>query len=163
MTDSEPRLVELFVRSLTPPGARAAQNDIVDRMVALREADVVEEVDLTVWGNGVPLSGTCARVGVGSHVANAIRAFRRWCEERDASLEPFFTWSAVDSSITGESYDRVVPPHRCLAVWDDDGVAAVYPCRIGDETRSIEDGLRALERLRSAPSPLEGVGLSGGQ
>lgn len=146
MEDSDPRTVELFVRTLAPSSARESQDDVVERLVELERREAVDDVDLTVWGDAVCMDGACARLGTGSHVTDRLRAFRRWCEECGASLDPFFTWSAVDSSITGECYERVVPPHRCLAVYRNDAVVDVYPSRIGDQTRSLEDGLRALER-----------------
>lgn len=146
MEDSDPRTAELFVRTLAPSGARETQERVVERLVELERRGAVDEVDLTVWGDAVCMEGASARLGTGSHVAERLRAFRRWCEESGASLAPFFTWSAVDSSITGECYDRVVPPHRCLAVYRNDAVVDVYPSRRGDETWSLEDGLRALER-----------------
>ncbi len=92
------------------------------------------------------MDGASAKVGVGARVADRIRSFQCWCSDRRASLEPFFTWSDVEASIPGDAYERVVPPHRCLAVYAGDRLQAVYPRTVEGTTRSVEEGLRALER-----------------
>lgn len=146
MNDDRTRRVELYVRSLAPCGAKGDQDEIIERLLALRRRGIVDTVDLTVWGDAICLDGVSARVGVGSHVTDRIRAFHGWCEGRKASLEPFFTWSVVESSISGDSFERVVPPQRCLAMYVGDSLREVYPRSIDGATRTLEDGLRSLER-----------------
>lgn len=146
MDETQPPRVELYVRSLAPCESRAAQDAIVERLLALERKGVVDEVDLTVWGDAVCLDGASARVGLGEAIADRIRTFHEWCRDTGVSLDPFFTWSSVDASIAGESHERVVPPHRCLAVYAGDTLREVYPCSVGGTPRSLEDGLRALER-----------------
>lgn len=154
MGENEPRRVELYVRTLAPSGARETQEAIIDRLIDLERAGVVDEIDVTVWGDAVPLSGASVHVGAGAVVADRIRAFHAWCENRRASLEPFFTWSVVDSSLSGEAYRRVVPPHRCLAVYVGDTLREVYPRTIDGEPQSLQDGLRSLEQSGSRrPGP----------
>lgn len=148
MNDNTSRRVELYVRSLAPCGTRNEQDAILDRLLDLERRDVVADVDLAVWGNAVCLDATSAQVGAGRRVADQIREFYRWCEDRQASLEPFFTLSTVESSITGDSFRRVAPPHRCLAVYDDGALEDVYPSHVAGERRSLEDGLRALEAAK---------------
>lgn len=157
MNQNESRRVELYVRSLAPGGTRHRQDAIVERLLALERRDIVDEIDLTVWGKAVCLDGTSAHVGTGARIAERIRAFHRWCEDGPSSLDPFFTWSAVDSSISGESFHRVVPPHRCLAVYVGDRLADLYPRRVDGDVRSLEDGLRSLEGLGSRRSGLSTV------
>lgn len=148
MGNNEPTRVELYVRSLAPSGTRSTQEAIVNRLLDLERNGTLDEIDLTVWGNAVCLDGASARVGVGSRVADKIRDFYGWCEDKRASLDPFFTRSSVDSSITGDSFDRVVPPHRCLAIYVGDELQKLYPCMVDGNVRSLEDGLRMLERRR---------------
>lgn len=149
MNDDTSHRVELYVRSLAPCGVRTKQEAIVERLLDLEREGVLDHVDLTVWGDAVCLDGASAHVGVGSHVAERIRTFHDWCENRRTSLDPFFTWSDVESSITGDSFQRVVPPHRCLAVYVDDRLREVYPCEVDGAVRSLEEGLQSLERRRS--------------
>jgi len=146
MADNEPKRVELYVRSLAPAGTRETQDAIVEQLHALERTGIVDDVDLTVWGNAVCLDGASVTLGVGSYIADRVRAFHDWCEERRATVDPYFTWSAVDSSLTGESYYRVVPPNRCLAIYVGDRLADVYPRTVDGDPQSLEDGLRALER-----------------
>lgn len=144
--DVEEQRVELYVRSLAPCGTNDEQNAIVERLLDLERRGVVADVDLVVWGNAVCMDGASAQVGVGARVADRIRSFQRWCADRRASLEPFFTWSVVDASLSDDSFERVVPPHRCLAVYADDRLQTVYPRTVEGTIRSVEAGLRALER-----------------
>lgn len=163
MDATDRQSVELFVRTLAPSGATGAQEEIVDRLIGLEREGVVESVDLTVWGSALRVDGSCARFGNGREVAERVRSFRRWARERDVSLEPHLTTSAVDSAFTGESFERVVLPHRCLAVYEGDGLLAVYPHRNGDVTRTLADGIRALERRatdRAVPDGDAGRGRS---
>lgn len=148
MNDTTPR-VELYVRSLAPCGEWTTQEAIVERLLDLERRDRIEAVDLWVWGNAVCLDGSAARIGHGAHVSERIRTFYEWCRDTPASLDPFFTRSAVESSLSAESFDRVVPPHRCLALYAETDLTAVYPCAVGDEAVSLEAGLDALERGRS--------------
>lgn len=149
MNDDRTQRVELYVRSLAPCGAKNDQDAIIERLLALQRQGIIDDVDLTVWGDAICLDGASARVGVGAQVTERIRAFHRWCEDEKASLEPFFTWSGVDSSISGDSFERVVPPHRCLAIYEGDRLQEVYPCSIDGVTWSLEEGLRSLEQHSS--------------
>lgn len=145
MDESTPRRVELYVRSLAPCGTSNEQNAIIEQLLDMERRGVVDDVDLTVWGNAVCLDDVSTQVGTGQRVADRIRNFYTWCENQQASLEPFFTWSDVDSSISGDSFRRVVPPQRCLAIYVDDRLEEVYPSRVKGNVRSLEDGLRSLE------------------
>lgn len=145
MDDTTQRRVELYVQSLAPCGTSAEQNEVVERLRDLERRDVVDHVDLTVWGDAVCLDGASATVGTGRHVAERVREFHSWCENGRDSLQPFFTWSTVESSLSGDSYRRVVLPHRCLAVYAGDQLEAVYPRQSEGAVQSLADGLRSLE------------------
>lgn len=145
MDDSNSRNVELYVRSLAPYGTRNEQDAIVERLLDLERRDVIDDVDLTIWGSEVCLDSASAQVGTGRRVAERIRDFYGWCEDHRASIEPFFDLSTVESSITGDSFHRVVPPHRCLAIYVDDRLEEVYPNTVEGNVRSLEDGLSSLE------------------
>lgn len=147
--DTETRRVELYLRSLAPCGGRNEQDAIIRRLLDLERRDVLNDVDLTVWGNAVCLDATSARVGDGVRIAERIQAFHDWCEDRRASLEPFFTWSTVESSIADDSFHRVVPPHRLLAIYVGDQLEEVYPRNVEGKTYSLTEGLRSLEQRRS--------------
>lgn len=145
MDNSTSRRVELYVRSLAPCGTRNEQDAIIERLLDLERRDAVDDVDLTVWGSAVCLDAASAQLGAGQRVAERIQEFYCWCEDRRASLEPHFTWSDVESSIAGDSYRRVVPPQRCLAIYEDDALQDVYPSSVEGRPRSVEEGLRVLE------------------
>lgn len=145
MDDNTQRRVELYVRSLAPCGTRNEQDAIVERLLDLERRDVVADVDLTVWGDAVCMDDASSRVGVGQRVADRIRDFHCWCDDRQVSLDPFFTWSEVESSIAEDSFRRVVPPQRCLAIYVDDRLEDVYPSSVEGDVRSLEEGLASLE------------------
>lgn len=162
MEDSDRPRVELFVRTLAPTGAMGRQEAVVERLLALERRGGIAAVELTVWGSAVTLDSSCASVGSGVAVARRVRRFRRWARDRDVSLEPALATRTVDSSITGESYERVSLPRLCLAVYEGADLLAVYPHRRGDETRSLGDGIAALEAAADTPSTrdLASVGVS---
>jgi len=147
MDDTTQRRVELYVRSLAPCGTSTEQDEVVERLRDLERRDVVDDVDLTVWGDAVCLDGASATVGTGRHVADRVREFHDWCEGSRTSLDPFFTRSTVESSISGDSYRRVVLPHRCLAVYAGDRLEEVYPRQVEGAVESLADGVRSLERV----------------
>jgi hypothetical protein len=165
MEDSTSRRAELYVRSLAPCGTRNEQDAIVERLLDLERRDILADVDLSVWGDAVCLDGASTQVGAGQRVADRIQEFYCWCEDRRVSLEPFFTWSDVDASMSNESFRRVVPPQRCLAVYVDDTLKDVYPSSLEGRHRSLKDGLRALEvvetRRTDQSQVFEGVGYTG--
>lgn len=152
MNDTTRRRVELYVHSLAPCGTGNEQNAIVERLRDLERRDVIDDLELRVWGDAVCLDSPSAEVGDGARIADRIREFYDWCEEGRASLDPFFTWSVVDSKITGETFRRVVLPHRCLAVYADDGLEAVYPSSVGETVRSLQDGIDSLETAAGRPA-----------
>lgn len=157
MDDNTSRNVELYVRSLAPCGTRNEQDTIIERLLDLEEEGAVDEVDLTVWGNAVCLDGTSADVGTGKRVAERIQDFHSWSERGEASLEPFFNFSIVDSSIYGDTFRRVIPPHRCLAVYEDDQLQEVYPSTVNGTARTLQEGLQALEGDETAAQSSEVV------
>lgn len=152
MDKNEPQRAELYVRSLAPSGTRETQDAIVDRLRHLERNGLVDEIDLTVWGDAVCLENASSRVGVGAAVAERIQSFHDWCRNTCVSLDPFFTWSSVESTFAGDSHERVIPPQRCLAVYVGDRLRAVYPCAVDGVPRSLEDGLRRLERDERGPA-----------
>jgi len=145
MEGTTQRRVELYVRSLAPCGTSTEQNEIVERLRDLERRDVVDDVDLTVWGDAVCLDGASATVGTGTQVADRVREFYSWCADGPASLDPFFTWSTVESSLSGDSFRRVVLPQRCLALYDDGQLQEVYPRQVDGAVESLADGVRSLE------------------
>lgn len=149
MGNNEPMRAELYVQSLAPCGGRDTQEAIVKRLLALEQNGPIDDINLMVWGKSVCLDSASASIGVGSHVAQRIRDFHDWCADKRASLDPFFTWSTVDSSIAGDAFHRVVPPQRCLAIYVGDQLRDVYPHSIDGNTRSLEDGLQSIEHHRS--------------
>jgi hypothetical protein len=51
-TDGDgPLTASLFVRSLSPEGARTEQERVIDRLQALRDRGVLADVSLTIWGS----------------------------------------------------------------------------------------------------------------
>jgi len=145
MEGTTQRRVELYVRSLAPCGTSTEQNEVVERLHDLDRRDVVDDVDLTVWGDPVCLDGASATVGTGRQVADRVREFYGWCADGPTSLDPFFTWSTVESSLSGDSFRRVVLPQRCLALYDDGQLLEVYPRQVDGTVESLADGVRSLE------------------
>lgn len=143
--ESPPEIrLELYVRSLLPRGACESQEAIVERLRALSDEDVVDAVDVTVWGRGVAAS-TAAETEIGRELLARVEQFSEWARERGLTLRPRFERRAVRSRLTGESYDAIYFPAMAVAAFRDDDLAFVAPCADGTTVYTVADALDAFE------------------
>jgi len=134
--------VELFVRSLAPTTDTTKQTDCFDRLRRLAETNALDAVAVHVWGDGI-----CTHApeidGISETLATVTDIYSFSADAR-ASITPFFRVQRVDSSMSGESFERIVPPHRTLLAYEDDALVGVFPCRLDDETHTPCDAIARL-------------------
>lgn len=148
--------VELFVRSLHPRGMAARQHAVVDRLSSLTERGVIDGFEVVVWGDGLALSTPSAGTEPGRRARRAYERFREWAAAGDRSIADAFEPRTTRSELTGEQYHVVGFPALTLAEYVDDELQHVAPCSVGDEPRTVEDRLDALER--TGPPTTDGTG-----
>jgi hypothetical protein len=69
----------------------------------------------------------------------------------DASVTSFFRVQRVDASLSGECFERIVPPHRTLLLYEENTLTGVFPCRLDGETYTPMDAIEQLETDAALP------------
>jgi hypothetical protein len=143
---TDPLRLELYVRTLSPPGARSRQEAVVDRLQRLEDDDHVDDVFLKVWGKGIDPTTSAAETEQGQFILNRIAEFQQWALANNTTLDSFYQARQQSSSITGEEHRTIVLPNMGLAEYHGDELKQVAPVATGDETYTVSDHLDELER-----------------
>lgn len=146
--------VDLFVRSLSPRGARGRPSAVVDRLEELLAAGHIDEYSVYVWGAEVGLSTPAAGAGEGRAILDRVAAFRSWADRRGVALEGFDRRETT--AMTGETRTVLVLPVLALAEYADGELVGVAP-RSGDGAVTVEDRLAALSRRAEGRDPEAGI------
>lgn len=146
------REVALFVRSLSPSGARERQATVRERLQSLARGPVVEDVCVSVWGEQVGLHERDGQVASGTGVRGQIEALRSWADEHGRTLEPFIETRQRRSTVTGADDTVLVLPVMSLVEYRDGDVCHVTPSADGDEVYTVVDRVETLEATAS-PRP----------
>lgn len=141
--------VELYVRSLSPPGLRARQSRIINRLERLTAIGTIGDYSVIVWGDQLA-EPDIERTETAKRIYERIESFRYWADTHDATLAPFFEPDHVHSPIEEEEYTQIDFPAMTLAEYGANGLRFVAPCTEGETVHSVADRLDALE----AESPL---------
>lgn len=115
-----------------------ARTRVVDRLGALRSAGEVADFDIETWPDVVALSHHTDH----TEVVEAYETFREWADDHDVAITPHFQRQTT-TSVVGRTEDLLTLPTLCLAVYDEDGLRGVFPCRDGDRTCTVTDFLDA--------------------
>lgn len=145
---------KLFLRADSEPGIERSRQRIADRLSALERVGTLDEYDVFVWGRELRLSGALKGTDYYRTILNHLEAFDEWATTTDESLDLPFQRHEIESVITGESYQRVVLPAACLAVYHEGELEGVYPNRSTDGTCSVGEYLSELE-ANGTPSSRE--------
>jgi hypothetical protein len=155
--------VDLFVRSLSPVGARARPSATVDRLRTLVEAGRIDDYSVVVWGRAVDLSSDATEREREDIVLDRVAAFRSWAADRRVTLDGFERQEV--STMTGETHTVLTLPVMVLAESVGDELACVVPCTtdggvltVEDRLESLEDGVGESEFRRNRKIPRQNVG-----
>jgi hypothetical protein len=143
---SNPIRLELYVRTLSPPGAQARQDEVITRLQQLAEDGDVDDFHVQVWGKQIDPTSRAAETEQGEFILNRIAEFQQWALADNTTLESFYQTSHQSSSITGEDHTRIVLPKMGLAEYHGRELEQVSPCTDGDEVTSVIDHLDSLEQ-----------------
>jgi len=141
-TDGDDGRLVFFVRSLAPTTDNTTQTDCFDRLRRLADAESFD-VAVRVWGDGI-CTHAPEMEGI-SEMLETITEIYSFSAESDSNITPFFDVQRVDSSLSGESFERVIPPHRTLLAYEGGTLSGVFPCRVEGQTYTPCDALAALE------------------
>jgi len=152
-TADEPRL-ELYVRTLSPPGARSRQEAVLERLQRLEDEGHIEDFYVKVWGRRIDPTTRAADTEQGQFILNRIAEFQQWALAENTTLESFYQTHEQSSSITGEDHTSIVLPKMGLAEYHGPELEQVAPCTTGDDVYSVVDHLDDLERRLAGPSAI---------
>ena len=136
--------VEVWMRDAAPPpdDPRAT---VLNRLREFRTEGIIDEVSVRTWGTFVAaLDGEADDPE--SLAGERVAAFQRWAERNGHSLEPAFEQCERSSLVSEAGNDVIRLPLQCLAVYEDDRLAGVFPCSTPDGTNTVGD---CLERLKT--------------
>jgi len=144
-----PLRAELFVHSLAPAPNKRCQDELIERLDTLVDAEQLSEIELLVWGDSICTDSTLAGMGYGERIISAIGEFYALTANSEISIAPFFRITTVTSEFTDETFRRIVPPHRCIALYEEEALVAVFPSLIDGVAYTPED---IIEHLEQRPS-----------
>jgi hypothetical protein len=141
----EPR-IELRLRDSIQPSVQGRVAEMRERAEQLERDAVVAAADVVVWGSRIELDSASDDVG---EFRETFVRFREWAARTGNDLHPGFRTHESTTMFSEESYPVVTVPIACLAVFDGDEVAAVYPHTDGDAVNTVADGFDRLEAARA--------------
>lgn len=150
---TEPVTADLFVRSLSPVGARGRPPEAIERLRSLVEAGTIDDYGVTAWGKEVDLSSDAALEERERLVLDRVAELRSWAAERDVALDAFDRREV--STLTGERHTVLTLPVMVLVESVGGEPVCVAPCTTDDGVLTVEDRLESLE-VRDADSEHRG-------
>jgi hypothetical protein len=145
--------LELYVRTLSPPGARTRQEQVIERLQRLADEGHVADCYVKVWGRQIDPTTTAADTDQGQFILNRIAEFKQWALANNTTLESFYQTHEQSSSITGQDHTTIVLPKMGLAEYHGSELEQVSPCTDEDDVISVVNHLDALEsRLVDQPT-----------
>lgn len=127
--------------SRTPDDPRRT---VLSRLRELEAAEIVDDVSVRIWGKSIPASPDELDASA-SLVHDRIAAFQRWAGRNGHSLEPAFRWCEHSTMVSEERSEVIRLPLQCLAVYEEDQLVGVFPCRGDQGTNTVADCLHRLE------------------
>ncbi len=131
----------VYLRSLAPSVVDETREHL-SRLDRLVEAGTLDAYEVELWGDAISCDPTYP---AGRRLCETVERFERWADRQDRSLEPAFSRGQVCSLVSEETHDVIRLPMVCLAVYEGERLAAVYPHR-DRSTRTVADGLDEIDQ-----------------
>jgi hypothetical protein len=142
----------LWLRRGMTAEMRHWQDSVVAQLeTAAARSDV--SVDVNRWSRKVETSANARRVEGDAAALDAYRRYSLWADRADVSLEPAFQTYWDECTFTDKSCEVILFPVICLALYEEDGLIAVYPHVRDDEVVTVADGLDLIAHV-PADKPL---------
>lgn len=127
-------------------------DETIQKLQAFDEEGLFERLLVNVWPDKVRLPESTSH----DRVVDTYRLFKDWADEHGVRLDPAFTRQRCTSQFTGKTWEELITPVICLAVYDDGSLVGVYPHLDDDEVVTVRDALTGLEAGR-LPTPDAGI------
>lgn len=146
--------VELWLRSVSS-WTVGREGTFVDDLEALDTQDVIEDYEVSMWNEHVPVDSKYDLTEKERTVRERVAAIREWADERDYDLPAFSRTTRVGEApgVDGPSYEATVLPLAVLVGFEDGDLAWMAPYSDGDEHVSVQDRLDELSARPVDPDP----------
>lgn len=134
--------IEIYVRSISEPSAHGYQSELLDLLRRLDQQGTIDGYDVTLMGEKICNCETCKELEPVDRRLERIREWRRWAAENGVTL--LFNERTVRSSVTGDTYQFIVPPTATLVLSHDGAIESVLPNRSDGETETPGEFLCGL-------------------
>ncbi|WP_267642470.1 HTH domain-containing protein [Haloarchaeobius amylolyticus] len=136
MTAYPPLTIDVYLRAYAP--VSAPQETVLETVRDLRDDGLVASYDVHTWPSAV-------RADRSTTTSRHYERFRDWAAAEDVRIDQSFVTRRDDNLFTGETTERLRTPCICLAVRQDDELAAVLPCTVADgEHVTVQSYLESL-------------------
>lgn len=134
--------VELWLRSVSS-WTVGRNGEFVDDLEALSAQGVIDNYEVTMWNDHVPVDGAHDLSAREETVRDRVDAIHDWADEHDYEL-PAFSRSTKVRGFDGPSYEATVLPLVVLVGFEDGELQWTAPYSDGDEHVSVQDRLEEL-------------------
>lgn len=131
--------VELFRRSYVPETFEERIGEIVGRLEGLVAGGAADGLRLHDWNDTVRVSIEPQSDADPAACVERYREFVAWADDHGVELSPFFGDERLGR------YQVITFPILCVAVYDDDDLVALAPCRVDGEAWTVPAYLDAVE------------------
>lgn len=117
----------LFVRSLAPiPGQHSRRAYLISGLEKAASSPILDSFEITSLGTEICTCEACRAMGDGDEILGTVLQLKEW---RTGGIRSTgFTEKTVDSSVTGDHYESIVPPEVTFGIYIDGVLTGVFPC-----------------------------------
>jgi hypothetical protein len=137
--------VELWLRSVSS-WTVGREGTFVDDLDALAAQDVIDDYEVTMWNDHVPLDAERDLTAKEATVRGRVETIESWAEAYDYDLPAFSRTKQIGTGpgFDGPTYVATVLPLAVLLGFEDGGLQWMAPYTDGDEHVSVQDRLDEL-------------------
>ncbi|MFB6221536.1 MAG: HTH domain-containing protein [Halolamina sp.] len=139
------RAAILFVRSLSPNGARAQQDAVIERLEELADRGRLDSYTVRVWGRAVGTLSAGGRTEQGRRILDRVDDFEEWAAANGKSVGSFFETREQAVEFTDETRSALVLPTMALAEYAGGEIRFVTPCTDGQQVYTVPDRVDELD------------------
>jgi len=139
--------VRAFVRSFAPaPGRHDRKRKLVEGLQSAANSGLIESYDVTVVGDSLCCCEHCRSLTEAEALLETITELQEWSYQGLTSSG--FARRSVESSLTGDRHQVLVPPEVCFGIYVNGSLEGVFPCTDDTDTYPPEAYLDDLLDLR---------------
>lgn len=154
MASTQPVTAGLFVRSLVTAGNGRRLEGTVTTLTELEAAGELQGVDVTVWGDKLPIGGELVEADATASLLCQVEQLREWARRADADLLGFEECTV--GTLVEQSRPALSLPEMTMVEYRDGEIEKVTPHVRDGVITTVEDHLGALgsEEVEAAADPV---------